>query len=240
MNSYLSIQKYSIKRGDFSLQPLSFEVNEGEIFAILGKTGSGKTVLLESILGMYQGLSGDILLADRSIFSIPIAERNIGIVYQDYQLFPSMNVYDNITYGLRMKGVKKNQITKKAMKLLELFDLTHIKKQNITTISGGECQRVALARTLCVEPKILLLDEPFSALDPATKQNMYQIIKTIHKNFSCTIIFVTHDFKEAQILADRVAILLQGNLKAVIPSKQLMTFHSLDNDVNRFLGKNPA
>lgn len=239
-NSIISVENFSVKRGTFSLKQISFDVKQGEIFAILGKTGSGKTVLLESILGMYKGCSGAIYLHKKEIFNIPIAERNIGIVYQDYQLFPCMNVFENITYALRMRKVKKDILHKTADELLDLFDISNIKYQSVNTISGGECQRVALARTLCMKPDILLLDEPFSALDPATKQKMYQTILRIHDKYSCTILFVTHDFKEAETLANRVAILLRGDLKAVIESKKLMTFDSFDSDVNQFLGRKPA
>lgn len=240
MQTHLSIQNFSVKRGDFYLNPISFDIQKGEIFSILGKTGSGKTVLLESILGMHKGSCGSIYLNNQNIHTIPMEKRNIGIVYQDYQLFPCMNVYDNITYGLRMKGETKQKIKQVAQQFIDLFDLTSIQNQAIHTISGGECQRVALARTLCVKPQILLLDEPFSALDPATKQQMYQILISIHQKFACTIIFVTHDFKEAMTLSDRVAILLHGQLKAILPSNQLMTYSYCDQDVNRFLGRTLA
>lgn len=230
------IHNFSVQRGSFTLNPLSLTVEKGEIFAILGRTGSGKTVLLEAIGGMFAGTEGQICFDDTDILDIVPGERRLGFVYQDHGLFPHMKVYDNIVYGLKMHRVPKEEQRLRAQALMEMLSITHIKDQYPGTLSGGESQRTALARALALEPEVLLLDEPFSALDPTTRQQLYREIKAIHERFQCTIIFVTHDFTEAGLLADRVGILLNGELKAVVAADRLMAEHYSD-EVEEFLGR---
>lgn len=230
------IHNFSAKRGSFTLFPLSFTVKKGEIFAILGRTGSGKTVLLEAISGMFPGDTGEILLDGINVCRIPLGERKLGLVYQDYSLFPHMKVKDNISYGLKMHGFSRQEREARAMELMELLSITHIKEQYPGTLSGGESQRTALARALALNPQVLLLDEPFSALDPSTRQSLYRELRNIHAHFHCTIIFVTHDFSEARTLADRAAILLEGKLMAVTPAGALETGY-FTPEVNAFLGR---
>ena len=230
------IHNFSVQRGSFTLNPLSLTVEKGEIFAILGRTGSGKTVLLEAIGGMFAGTEGQICFDDTDILDIAPGERRLGFVYQDHGLFPHMKVYDNIVYGLKMHRVPKEEQRRRAQALMEMLSITHIKDQYPGTLSGGESQRTALARALALEPEVLLLDEPFSALDPTTRQQLYLEMKAIHEQFQCTIIFVTHDFTEAGLLADRVGILLNGELKAVVAADRLMAEHYSD-EVEEFLGR---
>lgn len=147
-----------------------------------------------------------------------------------------MTVYDNIVYGLRMHHVPKEEQKKRALTLMNMLAITHIKNQYPGTLSGGESQRTALARALILEPDVLLLDEPFSALDPTTKKQIYVEIQAIHRRFGCTIIFVTHDFTEAALLADWVGILLDGELKAVTDPSSLMEQH-YSEAVELFLGR---
>ncbi|MBO5460990.1 MAG: ATP-binding cassette domain-containing protein [Ruminococcus sp.] len=232
----ISVQDFTVKRGEFVLKPTTFEVKEGEIFAVLGQTGSGKTVLLEAISGMFRGMGGKILLEDREVCEIPAAERGIGFVYQDKALFPHMTVYENIVYGLKRHGISKMEQKERTREMMEMFSISHLAGQNTKTLSGGEGQRVALARALILKPEVLLLDEPFSALDPVTKSQLYKKIKEIHEKYGCTIVFVTHDFHEAQILADRVAILLQGELKLVTEASRLMQ-GTYSEEVEHFLGR---
>lgn len=236
MQGEIQIENFSVTRGNFWLKNINLEIKSGEIFAVLGRTGAGKTVLLESIIGMYAGKTGQVLINGKTVREIAIEDRKIGFVYQDYQLFPHMKVYDNITYGLKMHKKSKIEQSEQAENLMQLLGISYIKNQYPCTLSGGECQRVALARTLALNPSILLLDEPFSALDPATKQKMYQEILNIHKKFHCTIVFVTHDFKEAQLLSNRVGILLDGELKTIVNSNDLLT-SSYEQDVEEFLGR---
>lgn len=232
------INNFSVKRGSFTLSPISLTIQKGEIFAILGRTGSGKTVLLEAISGMFPGSTGSILYDGVNIRDIPPGQRKLGLVYQDYGLFPHMKVRENIGYGLKMHGFSKQEQDRRVQELMEMLSISHIKDQYPGTLSGGESQRTALARALALAPQVLLLDEPFSALDPATRRSLYQELRRIHRHFGCTIIFVTHDFLEARTLAGRAAILLEGELKTVTHTSRLMDGHFTD-EVERFLGRNP-
>ena len=235
MMNAIEIKDMEIKRGGFELGPINLTVGEGEIFAILGRTGSGKTVLLETLAGFYQDqYKGDIVLFGENAQEVPPHLRDMGFVYQDSGLFPHMTVEQNIAYGLKMHNVPAAEIEEKISYITDLLSITKIRKQYPATISGGERQRTALARSLVLNPKILLLDEPFSALDPATRQKMYTEINSIHDNFGCTIIFVTHDFSEAQKLAGRIGIMLHGQLKTVVDADKLFD-NTYDEDVEMFL-----
>lgn len=231
----IETKELAIKRGNFQLGPIDLSIAEGEIFAILGRTGSGKTVLLETLAGFYQEqYAGNIRLFEKDARDLPPNMREMGFVYQDSGLFPHMTVEQNISYGLRMHHVEAKRIGEKLDHITELLSISGIRKQYPATISGGERQRTALARSLVLNPKILLLDEPFSALDPATRQKMYEETRRIHANFKCTILFVTHDFAEAQDLAQRIGIMLHGKLKAVVAADALFE-SEYDEDVRRFL-----
>lgn len=224
-----------IQRGTFKLGPVDLSIKEGEIFAILGRTGSGKTVLLETLAGFYQEqYAGDIYLFGKNAEELPPDMRDMGFVYQDSGLFPHMTVEQNISYGLRMHHTDAKSISEKLDYITELLSISKIRKQYPATISGGERQRTALARALVLNPKILLLDEPFSALDPATRQKMYEEMRRIHEQFKCTIVFVTHDFGEAQNLAHRIGIMLYGQLKAVVEA-DLLFETEYDESVREFL-----
>lgn len=225
-----------VARGAFELIVDEVHVAPREVFAILGTTGSGKTVLLESIAGAFPVDDGRILLDGKDVETLPVQQRHLGIVYQDYALFPHMTVRDNIAYGLRMSGCSAGETRARVDAQLTLFSIEHIADKYPGIISGGESQRTALARALVLEPDILLLDEPFSALDPATKARMYDTIRDVHERFDCTIVFVTHDFNEAAALADRVGVVLNGRLREVVPASELFTA-AHDDDVARFLGR---
>lgn len=230
------IHNFSVKRGSFTLNPLSLSIKKGEIFGVLGRTGSGKTVLLEALSGMFPGSSGSILFDGIDIMDIPPGRRRLGFVYQDHGLFPHMRVYDNIAYGLNMHKIPREEQRRRVNALMEMLSITHIKDQYPGTLSGGESQRTALARALALEPEVLLLDEPFSALDPETRKLLYMELEKIHERFQCTIIFVTHDFTEARLLAHRVGILLDGRLMALVSADRLMEEHYCD-EVELFLGR---
>ena len=156
-------------------------------------------------------------------------------MYQDFGLFPHMTAFQNIGYGLKMQKIHKAKRQDMIEKMADLLSINHILNQYPGTLSGGERQRTALARALVLRPKLLLMDEPFSALDPVTKQAMYRQIKEIHDIFGCTILFVTHDFSEAQIMADRIGIMSNGELKAIRNKKELF-LRSKDKEINEFLG----
>lgn len=231
----VSVEELVVNRGSFKLCVGELAIKPREVFAILGSTGSGKTVLMESIAGAFPLSEGRILLDGKDVETLPVQQRHLGIVYQDYALFSHMSVYDNIAYGLRMNGCAASEIHERVGEMLDLFGISHIADRYPGVISGGESQRVALARALVLKPGIMLMDEPFSALDPATKKRMYETFRRIHERFDCTIVLVTHDFNEAQTLADRVGIVIDGRLRVVRPAKDLFEGES-DEDVRFFLG----
>jgi molybdate transport system ATP-binding protein len=179
----IEIRKFSLKKGSFQMLDISCDIYPHEMFAILGKTGAGKTLLLESVAGYYAGSGGTICLNGRAVLDIPLTQRKIGFVYQDYGLFPHMTVEQNISYGLRMQKKSRSFITGEVRRIAELLNIEHILKQYPDTLSGGEKQRTALARALVLSPDVLLLDEPFSALDPVTKQLLHDELREIHNKF---------------------------------------------------------
>ena len=217
MAGSIEIRNLRVKRGSFVLDVPALDVHPHEIFAILGSTGSGKTVLMEAVAGACSWERGEILLD------------------QDYALFPHMTVRENIGYGLKVRKTDPAEIERRVDRLLTDFGIKAIADRYPGIISGGEAQRTALARALILEPDILLLDEPFSALDPATKRQMYGVIQDVHARFDCTIVFVTHDFAEARILADRVGIVLGGRLRTVRDADKLFDVEGLESDVLAFL-----
>lgn len=231
----IAVKNYTLQVGDFRLQDVTMDIKDGEIFAILGQTGSGKTVLLESMAGFYEEFSGGILYDGQPVHSIPLQDRRLGFVYQDFGLFPHMKVRANIEYGLRIKGMKRAACEEKSRNMMELLGICHLADRYPGTLSGGEQQRTALARALIVDPRILFMDEPFSALDPNTKKQMYGLVREIHQLFGCTIVFVTHDFHEAEKLADRTAVIIGGRVRRICDSRQLF-LEKEDREVMEFLG----
>lgn len=235
MAGSIDIHDLRVTRGEFTLTVDELSIRAGEIFAILGTTGSGKTVLMESVAGAYPIDEGEILLDGRDIDALPIQQRHLGILYQDYALFPHMTVRDNIAYGLKRIRPRRHDIDERIDEMLALFGIGHLADRYPGVISGGESQRTALARALVLRPEILILDEPFSALDPTTKTVMYNLLREVHESFGCTIVFVTHDFNEAQTLANRVGIILEGRLRCVVAASDLFDDgHALE--VKKFLG----
>lgn len=192
------------------LNDVNLEIEKGEIVSILGPSGCGKTTLLNLILGMTDTDSGSILLEGEDITRVPMEKRGFNIVFQDYALFPNLNVYQNITYGLRNKpGISSKQEVEEFIDLLGLRE--HLEKK-IDQLSGGQKQRTALARTMVMKPKILLLDEPLSALDGVIKESIKAKIKEIAREFQLTTIIVTHDPEEALTLSDKVLIVNRGGI----------------------------
>ncbi|TQQ85085.1 ABC transporter ATP-binding protein [Peptacetobacter hominis] len=190
------------------LKDISIEVGDGEIVSILGPSGCGKTTLLNIILGLTDADSGEINFNGEDLTKVPMEKRGFNIVFQDYALFPNLNAYQNITYGLKNKpGISTQREIDDFINLLGLKE--HLNKK-IEQLSGGQKQRVALARTLVMKPRILLLDEPLSALDGVIKESIKERIKTIAKELNLTIIIVTHDPEEALTLSDKVLIINQG------------------------------
>ncbi|MDV8111910.1 MULTISPECIES: ABC transporter ATP-binding protein [Paraclostridium] len=190
------------------LKGISIDVKNGEIVSILGPSGSGKTTLLNIILGITDCTDGNIIFNNENITNVAMEKRGFNIVFQDYALFPNLNAYENIIYGLKNKP--KVSTREEVDELIALLGLKEHMKKKIEHLSGGQKQRVALARTLVMKPKILLLDEPLSALDGVIKESIKERIKQIAKEYNLTIIIVTHDPEEALTLSDKVLILNEG------------------------------
>lgn len=201
------VKKYD---GVTILDDVSLDIEDGEIVSILGPSGSGKTTLLNLILGITDVNAGSIVFCDEDITRKPMEERGFNIVFQDYALFPNLNAYENIVYGLKNKpGISSPKEVQEFIHLLELEE--HLDKR-MDQLSGGQKQRVALARTMVMKPKILLLDEPLSALDGVIKESIKAKIKEIAREFHLTTIIVTHDPEEALTLSDRVLIINEGKI----------------------------
>ena len=201
--------------GDFQLRNVSLDVKEHEYFVVLGPTGSGKTILLETIAGFYIPDEGKVFLRNREITALPPEKRGIGLVYQDSMLFPHKNVFDNISYGLRIRNRPAKEIKKTVEEIAAKMKISHILGRYPATLSGGEAQRVSIARALVLQPDLLLLDEPLSALDLPMRNELIEELKRIHRDFGTTFIHVTHNQQESLILGDRIGIMNEGSLLQV-------------------------
>lgn len=236
MAAGIDLENICVSRGAFMLRNITLSIKPGEMFGILGRTGSGKTVLFETIAGACQPLSGTLSIGGVDARQLGVRDRSLGMVYQDYMLFPHLSAYENIAYGLRRAHLDHASIEEHVSTMLERFGIAYARNRRPGLLSGGEAQRCALARALVTRPEILLLDEPFSALDPTTKRGLYGLLRQVHEEFGCTIVFVTHDFHEAQELAERVGILVDGELLAVCGASELFT-REFDRRVMAFLGR---
>jgi molybdopterin-binding protein len=208
----IAFDRVSLALGSFRLNDISLSINKGDYYFIVGPSGAGKTVLLEAIAGLHSPESGRIFLRDNEITALPPERRRIALVYQDYSLFPNMTVTDNVSYGLRVRGMRKGEARAGVAGLLERFGLAHLADRYPGTLSGGEQQRVALARAVAVKPDILLLDEPLSALDPVTQEKFIDDLRWLHREEGLTIVQVSHSRREAHLLATRVAVIIDGAL----------------------------
>lgn len=216
MTSAISIQSVTKKYKDFqALNEISFDIKEGEFFTLLGPSGCGKTTLLRLLGGFEQTTTGSIKLFDQEIEELPANKRPINTVFQHYSLFPHLTIHENIQFGLRMQGVAKAERIKRADEMLALVQLEKFADRKPNQLSGGQQQRVALARALAPRPKLLLLDEPLSALDLKLRQSMRLELKKIQQQTGITFVFVTHDQEEALTMSDRIAVMSAGNLQQI-------------------------
>ncbi|NDV18622.1 ATP-binding cassette domain-containing protein [Pseudodesulfovibrio sp. JC047] len=211
--SFLRVEDMHIDLGEFSLKGVSLEFDRGEYLTVMGPTGSGKTILLECIIGFYHPAKGRVFLDGRDITDDPPEKRRIGIVYQDYALLPHKNIFQNIEYGLKKVDSDADSRKDKIMKMADALNINHVLHRKPGTLSGGEQQRAALARALVVEPRLLLMDEPLSALDPQTRHTTRALLRQIMAEQDLTVLHITHDMDDVWALADKVAIMRNGCLE---------------------------
>lgn len=197
------------------VEDFSLDVNRGEFVTFLGPSGCGKTTILRMLGGFDTPSGGQIILDGKDITKLPANERPINTVFQKYALFPHLNVYDNIAFGLKLKKMSSADMTKKVKEALEIVDLSGFEKRNISTLSGGQQQRIAIARAIVNEPQVLLLDEPLSALDYKMRKEMQLELKSMHKKLGITFIFVTHDQEEALTMSDKIVVMSDGAIQQI-------------------------
>ena len=230
-----------VKFGDFTaLHNINVHVKEGEFFTFLGPSGCGKTTTLRTITGFIEPVSGSVVVKDRDITHVPIEDRNIGIVFQSYALFPTMTVYDNIAFGLKIKKLKKAEIDKRVRDIAKKVDLSDEQLMKaVSQLSGGQQQRVAIARALVTGPAIICMDEPLSNLDAKLRVQLRNELKKMQKDFGITTIYVTHDQEEALTLSDRIAVFNKGYIEQIGTPNEVYNFSQTEfvcnfiGDINR-------
>lgn len=224
------------ENGFQALEPLNLSIKAGETIVLLGPSGCGKTTLLRLIAGLEEvDKNGEILFDGEEISSLPIEKRKVGMMFQSYALFPNMNVRDNISYGLKVQKMQKNEIKKCVDEMLEMMDIQNLADRQINQLSGGQKQRVALARAIVTKPKVLLLDEPLSALDALLRNTLRTDIDNLLKKLGITSIYVTHDQAEAMALGDRIVVMSHGKISQIGTPHQLY-YHPNNNFTAEFIG----
>ena len=215
--SHAVIIKNAIKKyGDFTaVNGISLNIEQGEFFTLLGPSGCGKTTLLRMIAGFNTVDGGEICFDEQVINNLPAHKRDIGMVFQNYAIFPHLNVADNVAYGLKARKVPKEQITPRVDEALRMVQIDQLKARQPNELSGGQQQRVALARAFVIEPGVLLMDEPLSNLDAKLRVQMRTTIKKLQRRLGITTIYVTHDQEEALAISDRIAVMNQGNIMQI-------------------------
>jgi len=221
MSEFLNIDDLSKTfQGQKILNGIHLNLKSNTVLSILGKSGSGKTTLLKIIAGLEGADQGRISLEGKPVMTMKPQERNIVYLYQEALLFPHLNIFENIAFGLRLQKKGKAEIEERVIQMLGTIGLEHMKYKSPNQLSGGEKQRVAFGRAIIVEPKLLLLDEPFGALDVETRHSMQQLFKDLAKQLSISALFVTHDLKEAIIMGDDIGKIENGNYKAYTSKKE--------------------
>ena len=215
--SHAVIIKNAVKKyGDFTaVNGISLNIEQGEFFTLLGPSGCGKTTLLRMIAGFNTVDGGEICFDEQVINTLPAHKRDIGMVFQNYAIFPHLNVADNVAYGLKARKVPKEQITPRVEEALKMVQIDQLKARQPNELSGGQQQRVALARAFVIEPGVLLMDEPLSNLDAKLRVQMRTTIKKLQRRLGITTIYVTHDQEEALAISDRIAVMKEGNIMQI-------------------------
>jgi ABC-type Fe3+/spermidine/putrescine transport system ATPase subunit len=227
----LKLKNINKKLGSFALSGINIEIHEGEYFVLLGRSGSGKTQLLELIAGLSIPDSGEIWINKQDVTRKKIQERPVGLVFQDYAIFPNMTVFGNIAYPLHSRKLKKGEINQKVNRIAEEMNISNLLDRFTQNLSGGELQRVALARTLVNSPKLLLLDEPMASIDASLKDDIKRTFRQLNRN-GLTIIHVTHDYREAVSLAGRVGVIHNGHIIQEGPPEMVFS-----KPINKFVAR---
>lgn len=233
----ITLDNIEVRFGDFTaLHDINLHVKEGEFYTFLGPSGCGKTTTLRTITGFIEPTKGSVLMKDKDITNVPIEKRNIGIVFQSYALFPTMTVYDNIAFGLKIKKLKKEEIDKKVREIARKVDLSDEQLEKaVSQLSGGQQQRVAIARALVTNPSVICLDEPLSNLDAKLRVQLRNELKQMQKEFGITSIYVTHDQEEALTLSDTIAVFNKGRIEQIGSPNEIYN-HSATEFVCNFIG----
>lgn len=233
----LALSQVGRSYGDFeALHPTNLDVSDGEFLVVLGPSGSGKSTMLKLVAGFDKPTCGEIRLDGRDITYTEACMRNIGMVFQNYALFPHMTVFGNVAFPLSVRGMKRDEIKTRVADALALVGLEGFEERKIYSLSGGQAQRVALARGLVFDPSLLLLDEPLSALDKQLREQMQTELRRIHKEVGATFIGVTHDQREALIMADRVVVMRDGRIEQVGSPAEIY-YRPLNRFVAEFVGE---
>lgn len=218
------------------LKGIDLDIKKGEFISLLGPSGCGKTTFIKTIAGLLKPDNGDIFIHSHLSNQLAPEKRGTVIVFQDLRLFPNMNVLENVEFGLRMKGVDQKNRRRKALSMLEKVEMAGFENRKIHALSGGQRQRVALSRALAAEPSILLLDEPFSSLDENTKEKMIELLLALHQDLKVTTIMVTHNQREALLMSDRIAVMMDGKILQYDTSKNVYDA-PLSPEVADYFGK---
>ena len=238
----VKFENVEIRYGDFvAINDLNLEIKEGEFFTFLGPSGCGKTTSLRALAGFITPSKGKVIVAGKDVTNLPVENRNIGMVFQSYALFPTMTVYENIAFGMKVKKLPKAEIDRKIREVAKKIKITDEQLQkNVSELSGGQQQRVALARAIVLEPKILCLDEPLSNLDAKLRIDMRLELKRLQKELGITTLYVTHDQEEALTLSDRIAVFNNGYIEQVGTPYEIYNSSKSEfvcdfiGDINRF------
>ena len=222
--------------GTIVLKGINLDIYENEFVTLLGPSGCGKTTLLRILGGFLEADEGVVIFDDEDIKELPPYKRELNTVFQKYALFPHMNVYDNIAFGLKIKKMSKDVIDQKVMRMLKLIGLEGFENKNVTTLSGGQQQRIAIARALVNEPKVLLLDEPLGALDLKLRKEMQYELKRIQQEVGITFIYVTHDQEEALTMSDKIVIMKSGEIQQVGTPQEIYN-EPVNKYVANFIGE---
>jgi multiple sugar transport system ATP-binding protein len=224
--------------GVSAIEDISFTVPDGEFWVLVGASGCGKSTILRTIAGLEMATSGELFIGDRRANDIPARERDVAMVFQNYALYPHMTVAQNLSFGLRMRGMEKKRICDRVTQVAEILDIAHLLQRKPKQLSGGQQQRVALGRAIARQPQVFLLDEPLSNLDAQLRDEMRSQLKGLHQQLGITTIYVTHDQTEAMTLSDRLVVLHEGRIQQI--GTPLEVYHRPENQtIARFLGSPP-